>query len=359
MSPKYIFGLLLFVLAIVCGQEVPTIWADSLSRTSVTPVLNTEITRDQNLIYCATFQLAWNELRDSVTAHQTEDPAIIRELDKKTFTKDYLSEDCYVAMVGRYVNIVEKINELLTRKFGNEAWLLTKERVLENLFSDSVLMAYAFLYKNLVFKEMFENLEEPIKFMTYGDTVDVDGFGVKEYKPQASKHKALGKQAIIYHYTYNYETRSREFIIGLLPESTNDEIIIAQIAPRNTLMETYAAVKEIIAKSKPDTLRKFETLQVPKLDFDIEHTFPEVERYLSSLVWGPAKAYQRIKFRLNEKGAILKSEAIIIAYEEIEVIEPRYLVVSEPFLIYLKQKDSPYPYLAMWVGNEELLLKTE
>lgn len=357
MSPKYIFGLVSIIAAVACAQENPTIKAGSLKSTIITPVLNTEITADQNLIYCATFQLAWNELRDSFPAHQAEDPLIIGNLDKKLFTKDHLSEDCYVAMVGRYANIVDKINELLTKKFGNDAWLLTKERVLENQFPEPVLMAYAFLYKNLVFKEMFENLEEPIKFMTHGDTVDVDGFGIKEYKPQANKHQALGKQVTIYYYAYDYETRSREFIIGLVPESASDEIIIAQITPRNTLMETYNAVKEIIAESEPDSLRKLETLRIPKLDFDIEHTFPEIESYLSSLVAGPAKAYQRIMFQLNEKGAILKSEAIIVFLES--VTSTRYLVVSAPFLIYLKQKDSPYPYLAMWVGNEELLLKTE
>lgn len=136
----------------------------------------------------------------------------------------------------------------------------------------------------------------------------------------------------------------------------NEEIIIAQISPKKTLFETIKTTQEIIAKNKPDSLRKCETLQIPKLDFDIEHNFTEIESYLSFLVAGPAKAYQRIKFRLNEKGALLKSEAIIVYVEELVT---RSFIVSEPFLIYLMQKNSLYPYFAMWVGNEEILIKTQ
>jgi serine protease inhibitor len=114
--------------------------------------------------------------------------------------------------------------------------------------------------------------------------------------------------------------------------------------------------QEIIAKNKPDSLREHETVQIPEFDFDIEHNFSKIERYLSLFVEGPARVYQRIKFKLDEKGAVLKSEAIIV-YEESRVIMARDFIVSKPFLIYLKQKDSSYPYFAIWVGNEEILMK--
>ena len=76
----------------------------------------------------------------------------------------------------------------------------------------------------------------------------------------------------------------------------------------------------------------------------------------SNMVAGPAKAYQRTKFKLDEKGAVLKSEAIIMV-ESMSIKGPRQFIVSRPFLIYLRQKDSPYPYFAMWVDNGEILKK--
>jgi hypothetical protein len=352
---RYVFPAITLALSVVIAQDTPTMESSDLKRTLITPILETEIKPDQNLIYCATFQLAWNEYRDSFPGYLPEDPEIIKQLDKKMFVKDYLSEDCYVAMSGRWKNIAEKINRILKEKFGDEAWLLTKERVLENRFSENTPMAYAFLFKNLVFPEMFESLDEPIWFESQRGFVKVGGFGVREFMPDEEKHKNLGKQVSIYYYKYDYKKSPVEFVIELKPESSNEEIIIAQVTPGKTLLEAIRNIQEIITENKPTSLRGHETLQIPEFDFDIEHYFTEIEKYLSRLVSGPAKAYQRTKFKLDEKGAILKSEAIITA--EALRIMPRQFIVSKPFLIYLKQKDSPYPYFAMWVENGEILKK--
>ena len=353
---KFIIPAVTLFLSISIAQDIPTMESSDLTRTSITPILDTEIKPDQNLIYCATFQLAWNEFRDSFQLHLPEDPEIIRHLDKKMFVKDYLSEDCYVAISGTWKNIHETINRMLKEKFGDEAWFLTKERVLENRFSEEAFMAYAFLFKNLVFAEMFESLDEPILFESPKAFFKVEGFGIKEFNPHEEKHRNLGEQVSIYYYKYDYKKSSADFVIELKAKSANEEIIIAQITPGKTLLETIRNTQEIITESRPNSLRKYETLQIPKFDFDIEHNFSDIEKYLSPLVEGPAKAYQRIKFKLDEKGAILKSEAIITA-EALTQNFPRQFIVSRPFLIYLRQKDSPYPYFAMWVENGEILSK--
>jgi hypothetical protein len=193
LKKVFILGITI-TSSISMSQDMPTVKSDSLKQTFITPVLETQIIPEQNLIYCATFQLAWNELRDSFTMHQAEDPEIIRQLDKRMFIKEYLSEDCYVAMSGTWKNIAKKVNKLLKEKFGEEAWLLTKERVLENRFSENAFMAYAFLFKNLSFHEMFESLNEPILFDAHGENVEVGGFGIKEFMPDKKKHKNLGKR---------------------------------------------------------------------------------------------------------------------------------------------------------------------
>ena len=352
---KSIIPALTLFLSISIAQDVPIAKSSDLKRTLITPILETEIKPDQNLIYCATFQLAWNEWRDSFQLHLPEDPEIIKQLDEKMFIKGYLSEDCYVAMSGRWKNIHETINKILKEKFGDEAWFLTKERVLENRFSEEAFMAYAFLFKNLVFPEMFESLDEPILFESQEAFFKVEGFGIKEFMPDEEKHKNLGKQVSVYYYKYDSKKSPDEFVIELKPESSNEEIIIAQVTPGKTLLETINNTQEVISENRPTSLRRHETLQIPKFDFDIEHNFTEIEKYLARLVAGPAKAYQRIKFKLDEKGAILKSEAIIITASAI--IMPRHFIVSKPFLIYLRQKDSPSPYLAMWMENGEILKK--
>ena len=61
-----------------------------------------------------------------------------------------------------------------------------------------------------------------------------------------------------------------------------------------------------------------------------------------------------IRFKLNEKGSILKSEARL---KDKLGRRPLAIIFNKPFLIYLKQKDAQYPYFAMWVDNSELLMK--
>jgi len=354
---KFIIPAVTLFLSISIAQDNPTTKSSDLKRTLITPILEKEIKPDQNLIYCATFQLAWNELRDSFPRHLPEDPEIIRQLDRKMFIKNYLPEDCYVAMSGKWKHIAEKISRILTEKFGDEAWPLDSTSVLEKSRPGNELVAYAFMFKNLVFEAMFESIDEPILFESQGKNVEVEGFGVKEFKPDEEKHKNLAEQISIYSYNIDYTKRySPEFVIGLTSKSSNEEIIIAQISPEKTLLGTIKNAQEIIGSNKSDSLREGETIQIPKFDFDIEHNFTEIVKYLRAFVVGGAKAYQRIRFKLDEKGAVLKSEAIIIFLEEL-VMAPRRFIVSKPFLIYLKQKNSPYPYFAMWMENEEILRK--
>ena len=69
-----------------------------------------------------------------------------------------------------------------------------------------------------------------------------------------------------------------------------------------------------------------------------------------------ADAVQFIKFILNEEGAKLRSEMAIFAKRCISFSEkkPRQFIFDKPFLIYLKEKDSPL-YFAAWVANTEIL----
>ena len=58
---------------------------------------------------------------------------------------------------------------------------------------------------------------------------------------------------------------------------------------------------------------------------------------------------------MNESGAELKSFAAFLA-----VTGPNDpYVVDRPFVIYLKEKKSKYPYFMAYIANDELLVKFE
>ncbi len=98
---------------------------------------------------------------------------------------------------------------------------------------------------------------------------------------------------------------------------------------------------------------------VPVLNFDLWQEYAELCGK-SIVTPGPLQgspivlALQTIRFRLDERGAILKSEAAM-ALSAGEPEAPRQLVFDKPFLILLERGDAAQPYFALWVDNAEIL----
>ena len=65
-------------------------------------------------------------------------------------------------------------------------------------------------------------------------------------------------------------------------------------------------------------------------------------------------AMQSIRFRLDENGAVLKSEAAVKVADK-PLKKPRQLIFDKPFLILLERHGAEQAYIALWVDNPELL----
>jgi hypothetical protein len=64
-----------------------------------------------------------------------------------------------------------------------------------------------------------------------------------------------------------------------------------------------------------------------------------------------AIAAQQTRFRLDERGAVLKSEAVAAAARV-----DADLIFDKPFLVMIQRTDAREPYFALWVANAELLV---
>lgn len=328
----------------------PQVDSSTLKETVITAHMEENIVPGKNLIYCSTFQIAWNELKDNIIKENirlVDEPPIVKFLNKGLSTKDDISPDCYVAMVGFGKDkIVEKINKALKERFGEEAPVVEVE-----LKSDWIL-AYAFLQKALQFKQKFERIEESIEFDSNGKTTEVKTFGIAYYRKL--EHNQLGDQVAI----LDYKDDS-DFIILLKSNCLTDEIITAKVRPQETLRETVEAVQTRVQSGNYLSMSNEDTLQIPILNIDVEYSYSELlNKYLRNKgfeTYFMAKATQRTCFRLDEKGALLESEASLL-WQGKEA-RPRRLIFDRPFLLYLKEKGAKYPYFAMWVENAELMVK--
>jgi len=342
--------------------------SSELDQSTVTAHLETEITPDKNLVYCAAFQLAWNQLIGKIVGGPLQlegDPKIAQALNKRLVNEQAVAEDCYLAMAGfERDGIVEQVKRALEEKFNREPGF---DLVLNH--PDDIL-AYAFLAKSLPFDTEFEVLQDPLVF---SDDVKVEAFGIE------TEDDAV-EQVVILDYQH-----SDDFIIklqglpwvedeiewGVMPDRprVTDDIILAKVAPQATLLETVQAVlfrSRKNARYHESSKLDFgigEVLRIPKIDFDVHHKYTELvgKKWFNRGFEGYfiTRALQNIKFKLDETGADLTSEAAMMATIGIKPPPPppRQFIFDKPFLLCLKKNESHVPYLAMWIGNSELLVK--
>lgn len=349
--PAGVIHLLLFGLVVgAVGTWVYYISRSKVSdlgRTTVLPHLEGQIRSGENLVYCATFQLAWDELRSKSKTDlvQLQDnPPLAEALNRGKFPRSALSEESSVIHMGLVKDgIVDAIKQEMNRKFPGLEYPLAVD-------SGIVGIAFAFLHKKLPFDTRFEVLPDPLVFHGAAGDIPVRAFGVKEF----TFHKDPADWAHQFHVLLY--TSPDDFAIKLTP--TRDEIVLAKVRPAATLGATLQSVQERIRtgrekmKGQP-VLEEKEKVAVPKMALDIRRNYDEIlgKQFLNTPWAGLTlgRAWQGIRFTLDESGVKLQSEAMLGWLDGDE--GPRQFVLDKPFLLYLKEQKAEEPYLVMWIEN--------
>ena len=314
------------------------------SATAMVPVLNVPMT-DQNLLYCVTFQLAWNELMDNVIKEDIilgTEKVYSTELNLQKFTKSSLSDADYIAMVGMGKDdIVKRINDEMDRKFNEE----DKWKVESEVGPDDYL-AFSFLKKVLTFETSFEKVEEGLDFKG----TKVASFGIMDVKDPETAQK-LRDQVELVHYVSD-----DEFIIRLKDSDEKEDLFLARLPKEETLEGMLEKAETLV--SEPIPLTSYDRLNIPLIAFDIKKSYkefigqPVMNKGFESYSIG--EALQRIEFILNESGAVLKSKAEIMMPTSMPM-DPKSLILDDSFLLYMKETGKQEPYLAIYVDNAEIL----
>lgn len=321
--------------------------ARDLADTVVTPHLKQEILPGKSVVWCSTFQLAWNELCDFTggPVNLPGAPEMVRVLNERQATKDDLDEASYVAMAGLVEDGIEaRIREALDRKFQGQA----DPELLNSTPTEGWVM-YAYLFRDLPFRWAFDRFQGKLRFA--GQRVDC--FGIQEFLGSMEPNEAkMATQVVVLAYQSN-----DDFVVELKTKTEGDRLILAKIPPAASLADTIQLVEQRIAEGKPTEMEEMESLLVPVLDFKLLRDYDELcghpLRTMNGKLDGEpiAAARQSIRFRLDERGAVLQSEGVAAAGKA-----ERDLVFDQPFLIMLKRREAAIPYFAMWVANAELMI---
>ena len=317
-----------------------------LASTVVTPHLEVPV-RGSNVVWCATFQLAFNELAAEIgePVRLLPDHPWTVVLNRQKVKRTHVDEASCVAAAGLVSDgVVERIRRELAEKFGPEASRMALPAPADGW------VAFSCLRKDLEFAVAFERLKRPLRF---GDA-DVASFGINQLLEIQQNEWRAARQVRVFDYR-----GAGDFIVELETRSESDQLLLAKVPPKGTLDETVSDVLRRTASSQPARLREGTDLIIPVFDFDLRRRFSELTgrtiasgspRYRATPI---ALAEQRILWSLSERGARLESVAIMASGVGSE------LRFDKPFLIVLRRRESDQPYFVIWVANSELMVPFE
>lgn len=298
-----------------------------------------------NRIWVGTFQLIWNDLVDDIIKAPVEfidyKSPLAESLNKKGFMTSDISDDSYYKKYGYMTPELKKEIEKNLKEKLNE-----KSDILDTLdWNPLNFLLYAMLKKDFEYPYEFEILKNK-KFMNE----DIKAFGL--YRD--AKYELRRNVRVLF---YNGKD---DFAVKLITKG-NDEVILYSTNNNLTLEENYKILNKKTENYKGD--RAFldeDSLMVPNINFNALYKYDEFKgKRIKNSDFMIDTAIQTVKFKLDNKGGSLKSEAAIVLTTCAlpEEKEYRDFIFNKPFILFLKEKDKNVPYFIAEFKNAELFEK--
>ncbi|MGZ0167975.1 MAG: DUF1559 family PulG-like putative transporter [Planctomycetales bacterium] len=363
------------------GDNWPTMFAESKSRAHGEIVSSSLLEHstfhaswdeplgdNQNELWCAVFQLAWDNLRARTSGEllTAEKSAMVDRLNNSRFDQTCLDEGSY-SLFERPADAAatEQLRANIQTVFPDVDPALTE------INDSAAIRLYGILKKSIVFPAELCPMK-PLKFQAEDRDTLVESFGNQSLD---SSQKRLAFEDTVHVGDY---VSDEDFILVLKTEGDReDEILLAMIEPELTLNECWRIVEQRLKSPHEhrvaETLRSRELLQIPIIDLNIEHQFTELEnQVVTNIPVEPPStitvAREAIRFRLDEVGADLLSQVEIVRVlgdfgggggAAFDPMKPRRFVFDQPFLLALREKSASQPYLLCWVAHPDNMVPSE
>lgn len=352
MNNLYNYSVL-FIISLLCFsctnrpdpndfEVIDRVVSDSVPRTTISAFPEIKISKNNNIIYCISMQLAWNKLKEYLGGDilSNENSRTIDFLNKSNFTNDNLNESSFLAKAGLFdKNTNSEIEKELNQKFSEPPNLIID-------VPENSLYSIAYMHKKLDFEAYFER--EYATQLNFNNEQKVDYFYHTFLKEN------LNDNSII----INDYINQNNFMIEIKSSNSTDHIILAKVPPKRTLLETYKYVNKRMSRNKINKPNSLDVIGIPYISFHIIKNYPEICGLINNENIKNQEigfAQQMIDFDLNEKGITLTSYASFL--KELSDSPAKQLFFDKPFMIILKEKDAKSPYFLMWVNNTELMVK--
>lgn len=341
---KYIDGIAIEIL----GKEIynNTTKSDikekeTFNTEGVTTTLTLEDEIQDDTIWCGTFQLIWNDLKNDLAKQDivfTPQLKVVENLNKETFRVNDLSDKYFYIKIGTpSISLKKEIEQAIKDKFNEKSDILNDFEWENREPKDYFL--YAMLKKEFQFEKAFEELDNG----KFADYENVSYFGIKK----SSESEELRNQVKVLYYN-----SKDDFAIKLITKQ-EDEVILCKNPKGNTFNEIYKNITTQESKYKGNkNFQEGELLKVPNIKMNEKTEFTEIQNKSFLFSNGDSyhieKALQTIQFELDKTGGKIKSEAgMMVKYESaIMIDEIREFAIDDTFAIFLIEKGKDKPYFA-------------
>lgn len=336
--------------------EVPDDAVIAFDEDRIFPTLDSApIEKGQYTVWCASLQAAWKELETAVAREpmRFENPHPTSEtLNRAADPREQIPEDnLYVAAGRGREGITERIHREMAQRFPD------KKPGFYGPAPDG-FVTYCYLEAEIKFKEVYHRERRPMTFRNrVSQDTEVRCFGIPE--DDESVTYELRQQPAVLFAEQSPEGNMVEFAIDLDRHSNPSQIVAACVSPKTTLAETIEYVNHRQEAEAPGdeamALQHEDVLLIPMMEWKLEKVFTELagQVFTNGTMAGESldRVRQDIEFKLDETGAVLKSEAVA----EWGVSKSRRFIFDRPFLLCMRMRGATEPYFAMWVGNAGLL----
>ena len=315
------------------------------STEGITTLMTLEDEVTDNAIWCGTFQLIWNDLKNDLVKQDivfTPQLQIVENLNKETFKAENLSESDYYKVYGKpSTQLKNKIENDIKAKFNETSDILNDFEWEGHDPKDYFL--YAMLKKEFQFEKAFKELPQG----KFGNYENINYFGINK-----SGKDELRKQVEVLYYT------SKDDFAIKLKTKQKEEVILCKNPEGKTFNEIYQKITEKSNNYKgTNRVQEREIVQIPNIKVNEKTEFTEIQRksflFSNGYSYEIEKAIQTIQFELDKTGGKIKSEAGMMVKNEgaREIDEIREFCIDDTFAIFLKEEGKATPYFAAKISD--------
>ena len=297
-----------------------------------------------NQAWAGTFQLVWNdfvnELLHEPATFLSGNPPTTDLLNKQSFTEDDLSPSAYYKKWGpTSPDLKQEMEQGIKEKFNETSDVLNRG---DWTPGNGKYTFYAMLKKDFEYVAAFKKLQPGI---FTGSSAKVNYFGLGEEK------SADSVQVLFYN-------NANDFAVTLLSKE-GDRIHLYRTDNTGTLAELYGNMQTAARAYKGmHRLNNVDQFKAPMIEFNSLRAFEEIcnqpIRFPDHDPLEITLALETIRFKMDEKGVKLKSEAIMqtrkTANRPSKQPTPRYFNFTNRYVIFA-QENGKAPYFALLVTD--------